>query len=98
MIGFPSLSAIQPGDNGTLSLDAKTILLPATEVIAASKTKSGNLSAGAEYEIGLVPNARTDEYVGTILGEQAAIVVPIMSYPKQSLNGRLAFQDDHNYS
>ena len=79
MIGVPSASPTQPGMRSCSSLRARPSLFPATVLVAASKTNGGSLSAGAARAMGFVPSRGSAPKVGSTLGGQEVMQVPIMS-------------------
>ena len=79
MIGAPSGPAIQPGSVPRSSRCASRILLPATELIEASKMNGGSVRAGAAMEIGFNPSMAVAPPVGAIATPPAVIATPTMS-------------------
>ena len=79
MIGVPSASAIHPGARLWPIRLASVSLLPATVLVAASKTKGDSLSAGAATAIGFVPMIDSAPKVGTTMGGQEVMHMPIIS-------------------
>ena len=79
MIGRPSPSLIHPGSVRSPSRCASRTLLPATELIEASKMNGGWSRAGTAIAIGLSSTSRSAPKVGVIATPPAVIETPIMS-------------------
>ena len=79
MIGAPSALATQPGIASRPRRCASRTLLPATELIEASKMKGGSSRVGTAMAIGLRPTKRSAPNVGVTATPPAVIEMPIMS-------------------